>query len=175
MRKGYRTGRGEKTGSKDKKSAGGRKGEAGRKKAHAGKSGVGQTENGKRLKIPEGGVGFVEGEADVPGFVIAPDDLCFGGTASFGMDEFYALMERKRSADNGHAAGVGNIHGDAVGVLAYGAIFPFDVKTNLRNDALVSAHFGPALFDIFFNGSGDRVCGHGVPRSEKGSTGEEQH
>lgn len=46
----------------------------------------------KKLEIPEGGVGFVKGEADIPGFVIAPNDLRFGLASSFWMDEFDALI-----------------------------------------------------------------------------------
>jgi len=62
MRKDYPTGRGGKTGSKDKKSAGGR---AGQKYGPHRKVSSGPEKAMEKLEIPEGGVGFVEGEADV--------------------------------------------------------------------------------------------------------------
>ena len=46
----------------------------------------------KKLEIPEGGVRRIEGEADVPCFMIAPNDLRFGLASSFWMDEFDALI-----------------------------------------------------------------------------------
>src|SRR5882724_3040291 len=136
-----------------------------KEKAHSWDAKSGPARNERRLEIPEGGVGSIESEADVPRFVITPDDLCFGGATRFGMDEFYALAKREWSADDGHAAGVADVHGDAVGTLAFCAFLPFDLKTHLRNDALVSSHSGPAVFHIFF----DRTCNyccccHGLPR-----------
>jgi len=117
------------------------------------------------LEIPEGGVWLIESEADVPSFVITPDDLCFGGAARFGMDEFDALAKRKRSTDDGHATGVTNVYGDAIGALKLRTFIPFDLKTDLRNDALVSAHFCPAVFDVFFDRTCDcSCCRHGLPR-----------
>ena len=89
MRKDYGTGRGGKTGSKDKKSAGGRAGQ--KIWAHTGKSEVGPKAT-EELEIPEGSVRLIEGEADVPRFMIAPNDLGFGGAARFGMDKLHTLI-----------------------------------------------------------------------------------
>ena len=89
MRKDYGTGRGGKTGSKDKKSAGGRAGQ--KIWAHTGKSEVGPKAT-EKLEIPEGSVRLIEGEADVPRFMIAPNDLRFGLASSLWMDEFDALI-----------------------------------------------------------------------------------
>jgi len=156
MKKGYRTEGDGETGSKDKKGAGG---PAGPNENRPTSKSVGPR-NGVRLKVPERGVRLVESEPDVPSFVVAPDDLRFSGAAGLGMNEPYALMEWKRSANDGHAARVRDVHSDAVRTLALGAFFPFHLKTDLRNNALVGAHFCPAIFDIVLDRTGDCVGYH---------------
>ena len=47
---------------------------------------------GSVSEIPERGVGLIESEADIPSFVVAPDDFGFGGAAGSGMDELNALV-----------------------------------------------------------------------------------
>jgi len=59
--------------------------------AHTGSQKWARKATGK-LEIPEGGVRRIEGEADVPCFMIAPNDLRFGLASSFWMDEFDALI-----------------------------------------------------------------------------------
>ena len=44
--------------------------------------------------------------------------------------------------------------------MTFDAVFPFHLKADLRNDAFVGAHLGPAVFDIFLNRSGNCVGSH---------------
>src|SRR5215475_9440169 len=107
--------------------------------------------------------------------MIAPNDLGLGGTSCFGVDELYPLMERERSAHNGHATGVADVHGDPIGALEFRTFIPFNLKTNLRNDALVGAHLCPAIFDIFSDGSCNySVDCHWTTSLRKRCTGEGQ-
>src|SRR5215470_13628946 len=102
MTREYLQARSRETGLKDKKGASGREGQTRFHRAEARRSrekkkkqiprlrpqkplaSLGMTNVGDTaLEVPEGGVGFVEGETNVPCFVVAPDDLRFGGASGF--------------------------------------------------------------------------------------------
>ena len=97
---------------------------------------------------PEGGVGLVEGDADVPGFVAAPDDFAHGAAIVIGEDDFDGVVQRKIGADNGHAAGVADVNGDAVGAMGTAAVLPFHEETQAGFGAFMRAHLDPALFQL---------------------------
>lgn len=106
------------------------------------------------LDAPEGGVGLEELEANIPGFVAAPDDLRFGLAAAFRVNQPDALMEAQIAGDHGHAAGMADVHGDGVGA----PLAPFDLEFHARDDALVRAQLSPAILrrcDVGVWGHGD--------------------
>ena len=116
--------------------------------------------------FPEIGVGIGEGEAGIPSFMAAPDDLSVGFFAGDGVDEFDALMHVKVAGDDGFAAGGADVDGDGVDLLLGRAFVPLDLKLDVVGEALGVAHVGPAFQKALFYGFiDDEIAeGHKPPR-----------
>ena len=81
--------------------------------------------------------------------MIAPNNLRFRDAPALGINQAHALAQRKSSSDHGKTSGLAYVYGDAVGLLSFGAFFPFDLEFHSRNDAPMGSQFFPSLFKNF--------------------------
>ena len=85
------------------------------------------------------------------------------------MDQANLLMQRQRSSNDRHAAGMADVHRDCVRSLLLGIFVPLDEEFHARNDALVSPHLGPTIFQTIW--LLQYVYCHGEPHCGKISSG----
>jgi hypothetical protein len=90
--------------------------------------------------------------------MIAPNNLRFRDAPAFGIDETHAFAQRKSCAYHGQASRLAYVHGDAIGLLSFGAFFPFDLEFYPRDDTPMGAQFFPSLFKSPTFGDSDGIC-----------------
>src|SRR5215831_6138700 len=112
------------------------------------------------MDSPERSVRLDQFETGVPSFVIAPDDLSVCLPTALRVNQANLFVKGKRSANDGHAARVADIHSYGVSPLLLFVVIPFDKEFHARNDALVRAHARPAILKTVLLIRGD---GHGEP------------
>jgi hypothetical protein len=71
--------------------------------------------------------------------MISPHYMRLGGSSASRVNQADALAQGKSSADNRKTSGFAYIDGDAIGVLPFGAFFPFDLEFHSRDYAAMGA------------------------------------
>jgi hypothetical protein len=95
--------------------------------------------------------------------MVAPNDLRFCNAPAHGIDQLDALAQRKPGPDYGQTSRLAYVHGDAIGALPFGALFPFDLEFHARNDSRVGAQFLPSFLKCLAGWEDNGVyCGIGA-------------
>jgi len=116
-----------------------------------------------KLHTPEGRVWLHQLKADVPGFVVAPNNLRFRRAPAGGIDQPDAFVQRKPGPYYCQAPRLAYVYGDAIGALPFGAFFPFDLEFHARNDSGVGTQLLPSFLKCLAGWEDNGVyCGIGV-------------
>jgi len=99
------------------------------------------------LYAPEGGVGFGQGDAEIPCFVATPNNFTVSAAACFGNEETDLATEGEIRSDDGHTTGMAHVNGDAIGAALPIVFVPLHLKSQAGRGALVRAQLSPAIFD----------------------------
>jgi len=75
-----------------------------------------------------------------------PYNLGLSTAARFRNEEPNLASKGKIGTDNGHAAGMAHVDGDAIRPAGAIVFVPFDLKSQAGDGAFMGAQFGPAVF-----------------------------